>query len=204
MNIVRAKEYLAKAGYPDGIDPATGKALVLRFDQAGSGTFHNQTAELFVRDIKKIGIVIEPSFNTRARFFEKLSKGDIQIFRMSWEGDYPDAENFLQLFYSGNAGGSNRVSYKNSDFDEMFEKTAAMPDSDERTRIYEKMSEHLLETCPWISETYTSAYIITHSWLKNYIPHDFAFNRWKYLSADADERNEKRRRFKPLKMSEMN
>lgn len=202
-NLALAKEYMIKAGYSGGIDPKTQRPLELTFDQTGSDTFYRQTAELFANDLRNIGIKLKPEFNTRPRFFQKLSSGDVQMFRLSWTGDYPDAENFLQLFYGPNAGSSNRIAYTDPKFDAMYKEILPMQDTPERAEKYRKMSEYLIDKAPWIFETHTVAFVLTHSWMKNYFPHDFAFNRWKYLAADSKERTESRKNFKPLSMREL-
>lgn len=202
-DVEKAKEFMRKAGYPDGIDPATGRPLELTFDQAGSDTACRQTAELLSEDLRQIGIHLKPEFSTRPRFFQKLSRGDMQLFRLSWTGDYPDAENFLQLFYGPNAGSCNRVSYQDKTFDAMYRKILPMPQSEERDRQYREMSKYLTEQCPWIFEAHTVSFVLTHEWLKNYVPHALAFGRWKYLSADSKERAETKKKFRPLDMSEL-
>lgn len=203
LNIELAKELMTAAGYPGGISHATGKPLELTFDQAGSDTFYRQTAELLAADLKKIGINLKAEMNTRPRFLQKLKSGEMQLFRFSWTADYPDAENFLQLFYGPNAGSSNRVLYMDPLYDKMYEEIAAMPDSPERTEKYEIMSRYLMDVCPWIFETYTVAFVLAHDWMTNYIPHDFAFNRWKYFSVDSAERAQQRASFTPISMSEL-
>lgn len=202
-DLVRARELLARAGYPGGIDPETGKALVLSFDQTGSDTVFQQLAELMANDLSAIGIELKSNLNTRPRFQAKLASGDMQLFRYSWVADYPDAENFLQLFYSPNAGGCNRANYRDPEYDRMYREIEFMPDSPERTEKYRAMSRYLQERCPWIFESHTMAFVVKHSWLHNYRLHDFAFNRWKYLSANDEERRNKRRSFTPLSMSEL-
>lgn len=202
-NIEKAKKLLAEAGYKGGIDPATGEPLTLTFDQSGGDTFFRQTAEILASDMKEIGIVIQPLFHNRARFFQKISQGKSQLFRLSWMGDYPDAENFFQLFYGPNSDSCNRVGYRNKEFDAMYEAVRLMPDSPARTRLYEKMSSFLMEECPWIFESIPLAFLLKHGWLTNYIPHDFAFNRLKYLSIDPASREKAKKSFQPLSMAEL-
>lgn len=202
-DLERAKAHLAKAGYKNGIDPATGKPLVLMFDQAGSDTAYRQMAELFALDLQALGIVLKPEFNNRARFLQKLAQGQMQLFRLSWTGDYPDAENFLQLFYGPNSGASNRVCYSSEAFDREFEAVRAMPDSPERKRAYEALARRLTDECPWIFESHPVAFLLKHAWMRNYRPHDFAFNRWKYFSVDPAKRKSMKSEFKPLSMKEL-
>lgn len=202
-NLARARELMRQAGFPDGIDPATGQPLNLTFDQAGSDTFYRQTAELLADDLKQIGIVISPQFSNRSRFFQKLASGQMQLFRLSWTGDYPDAENFFQLFYGPNAGTCNRVFFRDEAFDRSYEQIQSMEPSPERTRKYRAMTRQITASCPWIFETQPVAYTLTHCWMSNYLPHDFGFQRWKYFAVDPQRRNEVRKGFKPLSMNEM-
>ena len=128
----------------------------------------------------------------------------MQLFRLSWIGDYPDAENFLQLFYSGNIGGCNRTGYSNKVYDKMFEEIRTMPDSKERTKKYEEMANFLTNECVWIFEGFPISFQLTHGWLENYIPHDFAFSRYKYLVPNNDKKTKLLKKFKPLSFKELN
>ncbi len=202
-NLKLAKEYLAKAGYKNGINPKTNQPLKLTFDQGGSSTVHRQLGELMQRDMKKIGINIDYKLNNRSRFFQKLRSGNIQLFRLSWVGDYPDAENFLQLFYSGNVGGSNRVAFSDKKYDKMYEEIKNLPNTDKRTKLYYKMVGYLQQQCPWIFESHPITFRLTHSWVRNYVPHDFAFCRWKYLAIDNEMRKKQKKMFRPLSMNEL-
>ncbi len=200
----QAKEHLKRAGYPDGVDPETGTRLRFTFDQTGNTPAYRQLGELTATDLARIGIETEPVLNNNPRFYEKLRQGKLQLFRLSWVGDYPDAENFLQLFYSGNIGGCNRVGFRDAEYDRMFEEILPMPDSPERTERYRNMVRYLAEQVPWVFEGFPIAYQLNHAWLENYRPHDFVFSKWKYLSVDPEERDRLRRTFKPLSFSELN
>lgn len=202
-DVKKAREYMRLAGYPGGIDPKTGKALILTYDQNGNSSAYRQLAELMIKDMGKIGIKIVPLLNNKPRFFQKLRKGKFQLFRLSWIGDYPDAENFLQLFYSKNAGSCNRAFYQDAEFDRMFEEIIPMADSPGRTKKYKQMVNYLSTKCPWIFESFAISYQLNHSWLENFVPHDFAFSRWKYLSIDAEKRDRAKKNFKPLSLKEL-
>jgi ABC-type transport system substrate-binding protein len=202
-DIEKAKEFLKEAGYPNGIDPETGQALELSFDLGKSSSQYRQLAELMVHDMKKIGIKIKPVLNNKSRFFQKMRKGKMQLFKISWVGDYPDAENFLQLFYGPNAGSCNRAFYRDTDFDRMYQEIANMPDSPQRTEKYRKMAIYLTGKCPWIFESYPISYRLMHSWLENYLPHDFAFARWKYLSLNPQKRKTAKKAFQPIEMKDL-
>lgn len=199
----KARKLLREAGYPDGIDPATGEALELDFDLPGTTTLHRQLGEMTAAEWGRLGLKIRVNLNNGPRFYQKLRQGKMQIFRLSWVGDYPDAENFLQLFYGPNAGGCNRVFYRDAKFDRMFETVLPMADSPERTRRYRAMAEYLVDRHPWIFESRPVSCQLKHSWLQNYRPHDFAGNRWKYWTIDPAAKREALRKFKPLSLSDL-
>ena len=203
FNVRKAKKLLAEAGYPNGIDPKTGEQLKLTFDLPGTSSAHRQLAEMMIRDMARIGIEISPSLNNRPRFYQKLRKGDFQLFRLSWIGDYPDAENFLQLFYGPNAGSCNRVMYQDKKFDKMYKKIIPMADSPKRTKRYEQMAKYITERCPWIFESCPVSYRLLHKWVENYRPHDFAFGRWKYLTVNPAQRRKLIKSFKPFDFDDL-
>lgn len=203
VDLARAAKLLTEAGYPGGRDPKTGEPLTLTFDQAGSTPQHRQLGELAAADLARIGIRVLPVLNSRPRFVEKLRQGQTQLFRYSWVGDYPDAENFLQLFYSGNRGSNNYAGYANAEFDRAYEALRALPDGPERNALCEKMVDRVAADSPWIFEGFPVSSLVRHAWLENYHVHDFAFNRWKYLTVDPARRAEMCRTFTPLRFEDL-
>ena len=202
-DLERAKKLLAEAGFPGGIDSKTGEPLTLTFDQSGNDTAHRQMGELAVDDWRKLGINVISVLNSKPRFFDKLRQKRFQLFRLSWVGDYPDAENFLQLFYSGNIGSCNRTGFADKEFDAMFEKILQMADSPERTELYKKMSELVIKKCAWICEGFPVNGMLYHGFVENYLPHDFGFIRWKYLNINKNMQQKLLPSFKPLSFSEL-
>ena len=202
-SIAEARELLAAAGYKNGIDPATGKPLTLTFDQSGSSTLHRQYGELAAADFARLGVDVSSVLNNKPRFYEKLRQGNIRLFRLSWIGDYPDAENFLQLFYSGNIGGCNRCNYSNPEFDRMYEEAVKLPDSPRRNLLYRRMAELINRDCVWILEGIPLSWQLRHSWLENFQHHDFGFVRWKYLTVNEEKRKKAKSTFTPLSFSDL-
>ena len=198
-----AAEKMKEAGYENGFDKAKNAKLSLTFDQSGSGTTHRQYGELAASDFARIGVDLVSCLNNKPRFYEKLRQGSVQLFRLSWIGDYPDAENFFQLFYSKNIGGCNRCNYSNPEFDELYEKVLMMPHSPEREKLYRKMAEIINRDCVWILEGIPLSWQLKHHWLENFRHHDFGFTRWKYININRKIKDSLKPTFTPLTFSDL-
>lgn len=190
FDLPRAKKLLAEAGYPDGKDPATGRRLQLTLELGSAeNPEFRQAAELFANFMEKIGVVIKLSYNNWPTFLEKMERRQAQLFSLGWVADYPDAENFLQLFYAPNSSpGPNHANYSDPAFDKLYEQIREMQDTPGRTELYRQMSDIVVEDCPWIFTMNPLAYGLQHHWLKNYVYHDFPYGMIKYYKVDSSQR----------------
>jgi oligopeptide transport system substrate-binding protein len=193
FDIEKARRLLAEAGYPEGIGP-DGKRLTLSFETTGTSTGTMQDADFFRQEMKKLGITIEITQNTWTQFQEKLRDGRAQVYGLGWIADYPDPENFLQLFYGpSRSPGPNNANYQNPEYDRLFDEMSALSDIDpeESKRKYEvcrEMEKMVTGDCPWIFGLYYYSYTLCHKWHRNYKPHAFAYNAMKYESVDPELR----------------
>jgi oligopeptide transport system substrate-binding protein len=65
-----------------------------------------------------------------------------------WGLDYPDAENTLQLFYGPHSSpGSNDANYRNDEYDRLFREASVMLSSPERTALYRRMNQMVVDDC---------------------------------------------------------
>lgn len=66
----------------------------------------------------------------------------------AWGLDYPDAENTLQLFYGPNGSpGSNDANYHDPEYDALFRQAKVMLPSPERTEIYRRLNQMVVDNC---------------------------------------------------------
>ena len=105
--------------------------------------------EYLQRELQKIGIDLKIEVMPTASLRQAKSSGKLELFRASWIADYPDAENYLSLFYSKNLSpnGPNYTHYENSKFDLLYEKALGTLAEDQRQKRYRQMdslvnSEH--------------------------------------------------------------
>jgi len=167
FNVEKAKQLIAEAGYPNGIDPKTGRPLEITLDMVAVGSEDRQRAEFEQRCFEKLGVKMKISENTFARLLQKQDTGDFQLSSGSgWGADYPDPENFFFLFYSKNMppAGKNISRYNNPEFDRLFEQMATMENGPERLEIVNKINAILAEDCPNILNFHKAFYSVVQPW----------------------------------------
>lgn len=189
-NVNLAKKYLAEAGYPEG------KGLPEITLDTFSSTSARQKAEFFQKQMEKIGIKIKVVTNLSPELQAKIKRKATMMIDYGWIGDYPDTENFLQIFYGPNSSpGSNTSNYNNPEFNKQYEIVAKMQDSPERTALYEKLNQFLANEAVAIFTVHTQSYMLQQKWVKNYHDSDFIFDFHQYLNVDLQEKAETLKRF---------
>lgn len=189
-NIELAKKMLAEAGYPEG------KGLPEITLDTFSSTAARQKAEFFQKQMEKIGIKIKVVTNLNPELQGKIKKRSVMMVDYGWIGDYPDTENFLQIFYGPNSSpGANSSNYNNPEFNKQYEIIAKMQDSPERTKMYEKLNQFLADEVVVIFTVHTQSYTLQQKWVKNYHNSDFVFDYDQYLNIDLKEKAEWLKKF---------
>lgn len=176
-DLTKAREYLVKAGYPEG------KGLPpLRFDSRSLAQTSLQQTAFFKQQLGQIGIKVEIVQNEFTKFLEKARTGSLQMFQDGWTLDYPDAENVFQLLVSTNTPpGTNVTYYNNKEYDALYEKMAALPDGPEKKKIVKQLEAIVYNDVPWIIQYYSRNFILYHDYLKNYRPSDLIWSYPKYI-----------------------
>jgi ABC-type transport system substrate-binding protein len=143
--------------------------------------FIAEAGELLASFYARIGIKLELKFLTWHAFLHSVVKGEAQLYMLAWVADYPDAENFLQLFYSKNIkNGQNRSRYSNPEFDAEYEKALLALSPEERNRHWRRCQEIVREDCPWIYTHITKNYTLVNPWIGGYKAHDFPYGHEKH------------------------
>lgn len=189
-NLELAKKTLALAGYPEG------KGLPEIIYDIPDSTTSRQMGEYFQKQMEQIGIKIKISASPWPEFQAKLKKRSGQMFGIAWGADYPDAENFLQLFYGPNsAPGANSTNYNNPQYNKDFEAAVKMQDSPARTALYEKLNQYLAEEAVSLFGVHRQAYTLQHGWLRNYRASDLHHDSLQYLNIDSAKKEELLKKF---------
>lgn len=181
-DLARAKALLAEAGYPEGIDPATGRRLVLTLSIGRPDQTSREQGELVASFFERLGVRLELSFSTWSSFLDAVNHGHVQMYFMGWVGDYPDAENFLQMFHSRNVSpGANHSLYVNPAFDAAYDAAMDAADAETRDAYWRRCQEILREDCPWIYTHYPRTNSLLRERVRGFVPGDFPYGQEKWL-----------------------
>ncbi|MGJ0516889.1 MAG: ABC transporter substrate-binding protein [Methylomicrobium sp.] len=197
--IEAARQLIAEAGYPNGIDPKSKAPLILYFDTTATSVDDKPLMSWYRKQFQKLGIQLVIRATDYNRFQQKMSSGNAQIFVWGWNADYPDPENFFALLYGFNGkvkhSGENAGNYQNPEFDRLFEQMRNMENGEPRLQIIRQMQEILRRDAPWVFGLHPKTFSLYHDWVGNLKPNLMANNRLKYERIDPVQRTELRRQW---------
>ncbi len=125
----------------------------------GTNSQYLDLCEYIQRELEKIGITVTIDVMPPSTLRQMKSSGELDIFRASWIADYPDAENYLSLFYSPNftPNGPNYTHFKNEVFDSLYVQALSVSDISKRKHLYTKMDAIIIEEAPIVPLFYDMA-----------------------------------------------
>ena len=146
---VMAKKLLEEAGFPEGKN----MPLIL----LKTVPVYAELGAFVARQLEEAGIKVQVETVQRATLLEEIAKSKALFFRGSWIADYPDAENYLNVFYSRNPAPPNYTRYKNPEFDKLYEKALTETNDTLRYSLYRKMDQMVIYDAPVIPLWYDMA-----------------------------------------------
>ncbi len=196
-SIAHAKKLLAEAGYPNGRDAKTGQPLLVNLDTTATGADAKSRLDWYARQFEKLGAQLVIRATDYNRFQDKLRKGNVQLYFLGWNADYPDPENFLFLLHGAQGkvktSGENASNYANPEFDRLFDQMKHMANGPERQALIDRMVTIARDDAPWVWSFFPKDYALQHQWLRNRKPNQMANNGLKYQRIDTVARERARR-----------
>jgi len=150
-------------------DPEKARALINRYKQAtgattiqvtiGTNSQYLDLCEYIQGELEKLGVSITIDVMPPATLRQLKSSGELDIFRASWVADYPDAENYLSLFYSPNftPNGPNYTHFKNVVFDSLYVEAQKISEISKRKLLYTQMDSIIISQAPIVPLYYDIA-----------------------------------------------
>ncbi|TGE23074.1 ABC transporter substrate-binding protein [Hymenobacter metallicola] len=159
----KARELLLAAGFgPD-------KPLQLRL---GTVAERKEVCEYLQKKWAEVGVQVSIEVNQSAAQQEMVDNGRAAFFTKSWLGDYPDAENYLALFYSKNfaPAGPNKTHYKSAEYDRLYEQAIREQDVAKRYALYQQMDRLVVGASPVIPLYYDQVVRLTQNNIRGLTP----------------------------------
>ncbi|MGB4204291.1 MAG: ABC transporter substrate-binding protein [Bacteroidales bacterium] len=154
-------ELLEKSGFPGG------KGLP-DITIATNATYLDLTRYI-QHQLNELGFKIKIDVSPPATLRELMAHGRSPFFRASWIADYPDAENYLSLFYSKNFTpvGPNYTHFKSDEFDHLYNLAMLETNDSIRFTYYRKMDQLVMDQAPVVVLYYDQVLRFIHNNIKN-------------------------------------
>jgi ABC-type transport system substrate-binding protein len=160
-NPTLARKLLKEAGVNSANQPAI-KLLTI--------PIYSDIASYIARQLEDIGLNVQVDAVQKSLLLELTSNSRALFFRGSWIADYPDAENYLSVFYSKNPAPPNYTRYHNPEFDALFEKAIAETNDSLRYRLYRQADRLMIEDAPVVPLWYDKVVHLVQPGVKNFVP----------------------------------
>lgn len=159
---VKSRQLLREAGFPEGKGLPVIKLLTI--------ALYADMADFIAKELGEIGIPVQVETVQKALLLDMTSNSRALFFRGSWIADYPDAENYLSVFYSKNPAPPNYTRYKNRQFDALFEKALTEINDTVRYDLYRQADQLVIQDAPVIPLWYDKVIRLVQPGISGFSP----------------------------------
>ncbi len=160
-NPLLARQLLKEAGVNSTNQPAI-KLLTI--------PIYSDIASYIARQLEEIGLNVQVDVVQKSLLLELTSNSKALFFRGSWIADYPDAENYLSVFYSKNPAPPNYTRYSNPRFDGLFEKAITEGNDSLRYKLYRQADQVMIDDAPVVPLWYDVVVHLVQPGVQGFIP----------------------------------
>jgi len=157
---VKARQLVKEAGFDNFNDFPVIKLLTI--------PIYADFASFIARELEEAGIRIQVEVVQKSLLLEQTAKSQALFFRGSWIADYPDAENYLSVFYSSNPAPPNYTRYNNPQFDLLYEKALTEINDTIKQDLYRQMDRMIIEDAPVVPLWYDEVFRLVNPRIKNF------------------------------------
>ena len=156
----KARQLLAVAGFPDGKGLPQIKLLTI--------PVYAELGSFVARQLEDIGIRVQVEVVQKSLLLEQTAKSQTLFFRGSWMADYPDAENYLGVFYGKNPAPPNYTRYHNPAYDQLYEAALTERNDSIRAAMYRKLDRMIIADAPIVPLWYDMVIRLVQPGVKNF------------------------------------
>jgi peptide/nickel transport system substrate-binding protein len=159
---IRARQLVKEAGFssPDRFPPV--KLLTI--------PIYADFASFIAKELEDAGIRVNVEVVQKSLLLEETAKSQAGFFRGSWIADYPDAENYLSVFYGPNPAPPNYTRYNNKRFDAMYEASLTENNDSLKLLLYQQMDRLIIEDAPVVPLWYDQVFRLVNPRVRNFRP----------------------------------
>lgn len=136
----KARKLLKEAGFEGGKGIPPIRLLTI--------AIYSDLASFIAKELEAIGITVRVEVVQKGLLLEQTAKSQAPFFRASWIADYPDAENYLGVFYGKNPAPPNYTRYHNPEYDRLYESALSVTDDSARHTLYRRLDQLIIDDAP--------------------------------------------------------
>ena len=159
-NPEKTRQLLEEAGYPEGRGLPQIKLTTI--------AVYAEIANFIAKQLEASGIKVQVEVVQKSLLLEMTAGSKAIFFRGSWIADYPDAENYLSVFYSKNPAPPNYTRYNNPTFDALYEKAMMETNDSLRYLLYQQADQLIVNDAPVIPLWYDKVIRLVQPNVKNF------------------------------------
>jgi ABC-type transport system substrate-binding protein len=171
-DVAKAKQLLAEAGHPTGIDLEIWSSQTPPFPRI---------AETIQANLAEAGVRVKLVQRDASSMREAARSGKTDLALKDWYADYPDGEDFLYpLLHSANKGVGGNVSfYSNPKFDKLVSDARREQDEAKRVAMYHDADVMAFNDAPMIYLFFYKELYAVQPWITGFVvPSIFTGQRW--------------------------
>ena len=172
-NPKKAKQLLQDAGFENGSNLPEIKLLTI--------PLYSNLASYVANELMQIGINVKVETIQKSLLLEQTSKSQALFFRGSWIADYPDAENYLSVFYSKNPAPPNYTRFSNETYDKLYEQALSQLNDSLRYELYRNMDKIIIENAPIIPFWYDMVIHLVQKNIEGFKPNSLNMLELRYV-----------------------
>jgi ABC-type transport system substrate-binding protein len=148
---------------------------------------YKEQDELWKKCMDAIGIRLSIKKQQFPELLKQSKAGQLMMWGLAWSANVPDADSFLGTLYGGGIGQINHSRFNLPEWNQLYEKTKALPDGPERNALYLRMNKLFLAYAPMklgVHRIYTD---LLQPWVYGYHRHPVLNGWWQYVDVDGEQ-----------------